>query len=89
MFLLCETLAFNRLGEKMRISEDNNTGEVIIDDKRIAGFIFDERCKKCKTFLIYFEKYDSYFCAYCNEWQEKECGESGCDYYKNRPATPL
>lgn len=74
----------------MRVFEDDDTGEVIIDDTRIEGFIFDEeKCKKCNNSLIYYEKYDAFFCAYCNEWTGKKCGDINCEYCKNRPVRPL
>lgn len=73
----------------MRIFEDDDTCEVVIGDKRIDGFIFDEKCKKCSNFIIHYEKYDAFFCAYCNEWTEKACGDPDCEYCKNRPEKPL
>ncbi len=50
---------------RMRIIEDIDNDEVIINDIRIEGSIADEKCSKCDNFLILYEKYDSYFCAYC------------------------
>lgn len=73
----------------MRIIEDDNTCEVLIDDIRIEGFIHDEKCKKCNNFIIHHEKYDAYFCAYCNEWLEEKCGDPHCEYCKSRPDRPL
>ena len=49
----------------MKIIEDIDKNEVIINDIRIEGSIADEKCPKCNNFLILYEKYDSYFCAYC------------------------
>lgn len=76
----------------MKVIEDNDTCEVIIDDKLIdgfKGFICDEKCKKCNNPLIYYEKYDAFFCAYCNEWVEEKCENPYCEYCKNRPDRPL
>lgn len=73
----------------MRVFEDDDTGEVIINDIRIEGFIFDKKCSKCDNFLIYYEKYDVFICAYCNEWTERKCGDINCEYCKNRPDRPL
>ncbi|WP_200804873.1 hypothetical protein [Anaerosalibacter sp. Marseille-P3206] len=56
----------------MKIIESNNSEEVIIDNLKIDGFVTDKKCSKCNNKLIYYKKYDSYFCANCNEWTEKK-----------------
>lgn len=66
----------------MRIIEDINNDEVIINDIRIEGFIADDKCSKCGNFLIMYKKYDSYFCAYCNEWTERKCGDPYCFFVR-------
>ncbi|NLK23159.1 MAG: hypothetical protein GX309_04030 [Clostridiales bacterium] len=73
----------------MKIFEDLESDEVIINNKRIEGFILDEKCSKCDNFLILYEKYDAYFCAYCNEWKEDTCGNSNCEFCRDRPDKPL
>jgi len=73
----------------IKIIEDENSGEVIIDNIRIGGFIYDEKCKKCNNFLVYYEKYDAFFCAYCNEWVESKCRDKECEFCKSRPEKPL
>ncbi len=47
------------------------------------------KCHSCHTSAIYHETFDAYFCAYCNIWLEKKCGDSECDYCPNRPDKPL
>lgn len=34
----------------MKIIEDENSGEVVIDNIRIEGFIYDEKCKNVIIF---------------------------------------
>lgn len=73
----------------MKITENDDTYEVIIDNKRIEGFIYDDKCKKCNNLLIYYKIYDAFFCAYCNEWVEDNCGDINCEFCKGRPERPL
>ena len=73
----------------MRIIEDEDAYEVMIDDKRIEGFIHGDKCDKCTNNLIYYNKYDAFFCAYCNQWEEDNCGDANCEFCYNRPETPL
>lgn len=73
----------------MKIIEDEKNGDVIINSIKIEGFVWDEKCKICNNFLIYSDKYDAYFCAYCNVWVEPKCGDPNCEYCKNRPDKPL
>lgn len=73
----------------MRILEDIDNGKVIINGVEIDGSIADEKCSKCGNFLILHERYDSYFCAYCNEWKEGKCSDTNCFYCKDRPERPL
>ncbi|MEQ8153273.1 MAG: hypothetical protein ABRQ25_00020 [Clostridiaceae bacterium] len=74
----------------MKIIENDDKCNLIINGKEIDGFIFHEKkCKKCNNSWIYYEKYDTFFCAYCNEWIEKKCGDPDCDFCKDRPDTPL
>jgi len=65
----------------VKIIEDIDKNEVIINDIRIEGSIADEKCPKCNNFLILYEKYDSYFCAYCNEWTERKCSDPDCFFF--------
>ena len=73
----------------MKIFEDDDSCDVIIDGTRIEGYIFDEKCKKCGNFIIYYDRYDAFFCAYCNMWTNQQCGDVDCEYCKNRPEKPL
>jgi len=47
------------------------------------------KCHSCHSTAIYQETFDAYFCAYCNLWLEKKCGDKNCDYCPNRPDKPL
>lgn len=73
----------------MKIIEDIDNDRVIINNIIIDGFIDDEKCSICSNSLIYHDKYDAYFCAYCNFWTEDTCGNSDCEFCKDRPEKPL
>ncbi len=73
----------------MEIFEDTDNEIVIINNVKIEGFMLEEECDKCNNFLILYEKYDAYFCAYCNEWKEDTCGSTNCEFCKDRPERPL
>jgi hypothetical protein len=45
-------------------------------------------CEVCSRTKEYNEKYDAFFCSFCNEWKEKECGDPECEYCAQRPPTP-
>ncbi|AYO31667.1 hypothetical protein D2962_14630 [Biomaibacter acetigenes] len=60
-----------------------------MDDKKIEGFISDERCKRCNKFLIHYDRYDAFFCAFCNIWTEGKCSDPSCQFCRNRPERPL
>lgn len=38
---------------------------------------------------IYSEEYDAYYDEDTNEWLEEVCGDSECEYCKNRPKRPM
>ncbi|MDW7650140.1 MAG: hypothetical protein SCK29_01955 [Bacillota bacterium] len=59
----------------MKFIEDEHNSEVILGNIRIRGFISDEKCRKCNNVLIYYERHDALFCAECNKWVEKKCGD--------------
>ena len=73
----------------MDIYEDELTGDVIINGKRICGFICDEICSVCGCLQIHHDKFDAYFCPQCNEWLEVKCGDPDCEYCKDRTEKPL
>lgn len=73
----------------MKIIEYNNSEKAIIDNLKIDGFVTGKKCSKCNNKLIYYKKYDSHFCANCNEWTEKSCGDPNCEFCANRPNRPL
>ncbi|MFE8700456.1 hypothetical protein ACFYKX_07515 [Cytobacillus sp. FJAT-54145] len=63
---------------------------VIINGTEIEGFIDKEQtCSNCQANLIYYDEFDAYFCAYCNEWKESKCEDPTCFYCPNRPNKPL
>jgi hypothetical protein len=68
---------------------DDDRGVVTIGDHEVTGFIDDVGCIKCDRPRIYYDRYDAYFCAECNLWLEGACADPGCDYCRNRPASPL
>lgn len=35
------------------------------------------------------EKYDAYFCKYCNIWLEGVCGNRNCEFCASRPRNPI
>jgi len=46
------------------------------------------RCHKCIEALNYAAEFDAYFCATCDEWDEKQCGDARCEFCAKRPARP-
>ena len=64
----------------MNIVEDENNGIVKIDEIELIGFIDDVLCDYCKKERIYFDDFDSFFCAHCNIWLEQKCCDSKCEY---------
>lgn len=63
---------------------------VIIDGFEIYGHVDQGKsCSKCKFHLVYYEKYDSYFCPNCNSWTESKCSDPDCEYCQHRPIKPL
>lgn len=72
----------------MRIIEVDN--KVIIDDFEFYGQIEQEKfCFKCKSNLLYYDDFDTYFCPKCNSWIELNCSDPQCKYCPNRPVKPL
>jgi hypothetical protein len=75
------------------IVENIDNGTVTIDgvvtiDGQVMD-IEDSKCHKCNSEVIYYDDFDSYFCAYCNLWLEKRCGDNNCRYCNSRPDKPL
>lgn len=42
----------------------------------------------CEATRLYSDKYDAYFCDFCNKWLEEKCTDPECDYCTKRPNTP-
>jgi hypothetical protein len=68
---------------------EGENGVLFINERKFEGFIDDVVCPKCSEFRIYSDKYDSYFCANCNEWLESACRDTTCEYCRKRPSKPL
>ena len=81
------------MGQKEFIIEDVDKGAVTIDGIiTIEGQVMDiddAKCHKCHSVVIYYDRYDAYFCAYCDIWLEKKCGDPSCVYCTKRPERPL
>src|SRR3989344_415289 len=47
------------------------------------------KCKNCKRKISYHDKYDAYYCRFCNIWLEQKCGDKKCESCSIRPIQPL
>lgn len=65
----------------MKVEYDEEKEEVSINGVRFDGRIWDTKCEKCGSQIIYYEGYDADFCGPCNEWRSNGLGEL--------PPTPL
>lgn len=45
-------------------------------------------CPKCNRLADYHLDYDAYACSYCDLWLEEKCGDTNCEFCKNRPDKP-
>lgn len=72
----------------MKISEAY--GKVIIDGFEFYGQLEENKfCSQCKSNLVYYDKFDTYFCPKCNSWTSSKCSDPHCKYCPNRPEYPL
>lgn len=72
----------------MKIVEKD--GQVIIDSFELYGQIEQHNfCSQCKSNLVYYDKFDTYFCPNCNSWTESKCSDPQCKYCPSRPEYPL
>lgn len=72
----------------MKIVEKD--GQVIIDGFELYGQIEQNNfCSQCKSNLVYYDKFDTYFCPKCNSWTESKCSDPQCKYCPSRPEYPL
>ncbi len=69
--------------------EDETDGIIEIDGRRIEGWIDEKPCPTCSKATAYYDRFDAFFCDYCNNWLDSNCGDSTCEYCKNRPDKPL
>jgi len=51
--------------------------------------IFAKQCRICGNNGKYNERYDAYYCHFCNHWNEQKCKDNLCYYCKDRPEKPL
>ena len=71
---------------------ENDDGTTSID-----GFVFEGgfdrtfACPECgdTEMMMYYDDYDAHFCASCNIWLERNCGDKNCQFCANRPDRPL
>lgn len=73
--------------EKLTVQEFDDD-KLVINDVEIAGWIDDDKCRFCKAQRCYSERFDAYFCPYCNRWLESRCGDPNCEFCKDRPYFP-
>lgn len=72
----------------MKVTERD--GIVVIKDIKLEGFIDkDQICSKCGSHIVYYDDFDTYFCALCNEWKEEKCDDPTCLFCPVRPEKPL
>ncbi len=45
-------------------------------------------CPRCGEPRIYNDKHDALYCAACDVWLQKKCGDPACDYCQTRPDKP-
>ena len=73
----------------MKVKIDQTSTEITIDGFKFTGFRSTEKCPKCWHCQFYNDIYDVFFCAYCNTWLERKCGDSKCHFCTERPKKPL
>ena len=48
------------------------------------------QCLKNKYHKVdYFTEFDAYCCIECNEWLERTCSDSHCEFCLDRPEKPV
>lgn len=67
----------------------NSEGPFKIDGLEIGWVTKKYKCPTCNSSLIYYDDYDEYFCAQCNQWLHDGCGDPYCEYCSARPERPL
>lgn len=72
----------------MDIKELTGT-DIQIGEQIITGFIRDQVCERCSSYLIYNDTFDSDLCPSCNEWKESSCFDLACDVCIGKPKKPL
>lgn len=73
----------------MEIFESPSSDKVMIGSLVLYGFVSDKLCNECNHQQIYYEKYDAFFCASCNQWKEERCSDPQCSFCRNRPEFPM
>lgn len=59
----------------MKIEYDEEKEEVSIDGVRFDGRVWDHKCERCGSHIIYYEGYDADFCPTCNKWTTNGLGD--------------
>ncbi|BAK16340.1 hypothetical protein SSIL_1917 [Solibacillus silvestris StLB046] len=72
----------------MKIVEGDR--KLIIDGFEFYGKIQQTNfCKQCKSNLVFFDKFDTYFCLKGNSWTDSKCSDPHWKYCPSRPEYPL
>jgi len=68
--------------------QDTDDG-VLINGYLVAGWIDESTCPACTHAAVLHLLHDARFCAYCNQWLDRACGDATCVYCAGRPERPL
>lgn len=69
--------------------------EIIAKDYKLVDIVSlnasdtEKACNICCHPCVRNDIYDAWFCPICNIWLEQKCGDSDCEYCKERPERPL
>lgn len=89
-YLICKFDIIERRKEVLIMEILEVDGKVIIGGFEFYGQIqHNNFCSQCKSNLIYYDKFDTYFCPKCNSWTESKCSDPHYEYCPNRPKYPL
>jgi hypothetical protein len=70
------------------IKESGDERTVSVGGVVFEGRIEESECNRCGLFVIYYVKYDAYFCPFCREWLDRQCSDPECEYCRPRPSVP-
>jgi hypothetical protein len=77
-------MKFQKAGEFLPELYEAEFGRVIIEEDGELYYF----CAKCGEELEYSVDDDCLYCEICNEWKEKKCSDSDCQFCTNRPEKP-